>query len=287
MRSTLSPGEWRFTSTPIRPRPIPPSPCSAASACASSSATRRPASITISRSRSFGVGLTPIAAGQVASFDLEVPDRPGRHEYACRPARRHDEGRRRDSVAARVPALGHQHAPGQAALRRPPVLHHRRSLRPHHGPALLRAGRPLEAAPCGNGRSPPMPPRARPGLWDRRHRAAGSGGGRRRHGARHHAAHDRPGPREGAGAWGAGEIPGRRHDGLAPARCLRGPGDDRIRPSQRRRPRRRASRDSPGAQTRGACVVARLQSSVVAAPPSGLPRLPHRRRQRARPGVAS
>ena len=34
---------------------------------------------------SFGVGLTPIAAGQVASFDLEVPDRPGRHEYACRP----------------------------------------------------------------------------------------------------------------------------------------------------------------------------------------------------------
>ena len=34
---------------------------------------------------SFGVGLTPIAAGQVASFDLDVPDRPGRHEYACRP----------------------------------------------------------------------------------------------------------------------------------------------------------------------------------------------------------
>ena len=34
---------------------------------------------------SFGVGLTPIAVGQVAAFDLEVPDRPGRHEYACRP----------------------------------------------------------------------------------------------------------------------------------------------------------------------------------------------------------
>lgn len=34
---------------------------------------------------SFGVGLTPVAVGLVAAFDLEVPDRPGRHEYVCRP----------------------------------------------------------------------------------------------------------------------------------------------------------------------------------------------------------
>ncbi|MBK5298128.1 MAG: hypothetical protein JJE40_13305 [Vicinamibacteria bacterium] len=34
---------------------------------------------------SFGVGLTPVAVGHVAAFDLEVPDRPGRHEYVCRP----------------------------------------------------------------------------------------------------------------------------------------------------------------------------------------------------------
>jgi plastocyanin len=34
---------------------------------------------------SFGAGLTPIAVGQVAAFDLEVPELPGRHEYACRP----------------------------------------------------------------------------------------------------------------------------------------------------------------------------------------------------------
>jgi plastocyanin len=34
---------------------------------------------------SFGAALTPVAAGQVAAFELEVPDLPGRHEYACRP----------------------------------------------------------------------------------------------------------------------------------------------------------------------------------------------------------
>ena len=34
---------------------------------------------------SFGVGLTPVAVGHVAAFDFEVPDRPGRHEYVCRP----------------------------------------------------------------------------------------------------------------------------------------------------------------------------------------------------------
>jgi len=34
---------------------------------------------------SVGVGLPPIAVGHVAAFDLEVPDRTGRHEYACRP----------------------------------------------------------------------------------------------------------------------------------------------------------------------------------------------------------
>lgn len=34
---------------------------------------------------SLGAGLTPVGVGQVASFDLEVPDRPGRHEYHCRP----------------------------------------------------------------------------------------------------------------------------------------------------------------------------------------------------------
>lgn len=34
---------------------------------------------------SMGVGLTPVAVGQSAAFDLQVPDLPGRHEYACRP----------------------------------------------------------------------------------------------------------------------------------------------------------------------------------------------------------
>jgi len=34
---------------------------------------------------SFGVGLTPVAVGRLAAFDLDVPDRPGRHEYVCRP----------------------------------------------------------------------------------------------------------------------------------------------------------------------------------------------------------
>ena len=34
---------------------------------------------------SFGVALTPVTVGRVAAFDLEVPDRPGRHEYVCRP----------------------------------------------------------------------------------------------------------------------------------------------------------------------------------------------------------
>ncbi len=34
---------------------------------------------------SLGVALTPVAVNQVASFDLDVPDRDGRHEYVCRP----------------------------------------------------------------------------------------------------------------------------------------------------------------------------------------------------------
>ena len=34
---------------------------------------------------SMGVGLTPVAVGQTAAFDLRAPDQPGRHEYACRP----------------------------------------------------------------------------------------------------------------------------------------------------------------------------------------------------------
>jgi plastocyanin len=34
---------------------------------------------------SMGVGLTPVAVGQSAAFDLQAPDQPGRHEYACRP----------------------------------------------------------------------------------------------------------------------------------------------------------------------------------------------------------
>ena len=34
---------------------------------------------------SLGVGLSPLAVGNTASFDLQVPDQPGRHEYACRP----------------------------------------------------------------------------------------------------------------------------------------------------------------------------------------------------------
>jgi plastocyanin len=33
----------------------------------------------------FGAGLSPLAVHTAASFDLDVPDRPGRHEYACRP----------------------------------------------------------------------------------------------------------------------------------------------------------------------------------------------------------
>jgi plastocyanin len=33
----------------------------------------------------FGVGLSPLSAGTASSFDLDVPDRPGRHEYVCRP----------------------------------------------------------------------------------------------------------------------------------------------------------------------------------------------------------
>jgi plastocyanin len=34
---------------------------------------------------SLDVGLTPIAAGQSAAFDLQAPDTAGRHEYVCRP----------------------------------------------------------------------------------------------------------------------------------------------------------------------------------------------------------
>jgi len=30
-------------------------------------------------------GMSPVAAGTTGGFDLEVPDRPGRHEYVCRP----------------------------------------------------------------------------------------------------------------------------------------------------------------------------------------------------------
>jgi plastocyanin len=34
---------------------------------------------------SLGVGVTPVAAGQRAAFDLQAPDRAGRHQYVCRP----------------------------------------------------------------------------------------------------------------------------------------------------------------------------------------------------------
>jgi len=34
---------------------------------------------------SMGVSLTPVTVGHSAAFDLEAPDQPGRHEYACRP----------------------------------------------------------------------------------------------------------------------------------------------------------------------------------------------------------
>lgn len=34
---------------------------------------------------SLGIGLTPVSAGQTTALDIEVPDRPGRHEYVCRP----------------------------------------------------------------------------------------------------------------------------------------------------------------------------------------------------------
>jgi plastocyanin len=34
---------------------------------------------------SLGVELPPIAAGQVASVDIEVPEQPGAYEYHCRP----------------------------------------------------------------------------------------------------------------------------------------------------------------------------------------------------------
>lgn len=29
--------------------------------------------------------ISPVSAGTTGTFDLEVPDRPGRHEYVCRP----------------------------------------------------------------------------------------------------------------------------------------------------------------------------------------------------------
>ncbi len=34
---------------------------------------------------SLGVALSPIPAGQVASVDVDIPERPGSYEYQCRP----------------------------------------------------------------------------------------------------------------------------------------------------------------------------------------------------------